>query len=463
MSLLNILAATAIVAAVHLAPLRPGYVVDTANPCDGYPRLPIETASGVCAGLVFGPPPGGQRLSQRVLRLPRTLLFLPDGDLLVVDLGGWDSGQGAVWRLKAPPGRVPTLTKLLSGLDLPHTAAIGPDGDVYLGEMSRIIRFDPGAPNPASTVQTVVAGLPANHLHDDRHPLSSFIFDRDGSLLVNVGAPSDQCAPAPGAPAATNCAASEGDPPLAAIWRFAYLGQGRWDQTPTTFARGLRNSVALVRHSSGTLLQAENGIDVDDPDFPYDVINRLRPGADYGWPYCVETDTRAPLWRGAGGRDCAGSWRAAPILFLPPHGAPLSMVYYQGPMFPQLEGDLLISLHGFRATGSRILAYPVDASGAPLRSVKARFAVYSRDGAAPIRRRYRPGPAADGLIVTPGWDAVAGLRPAGAPVGMAVAADGALWVADDRNGAVLRFARDSAAGPHQRAGPSSPSAGQGAP
>jgi glucose/arabinose dehydrogenase len=34
------------------------------------------------------------------------------------------------------------------------------------------------------------------------------------------------------------------------------------------------------------------------------------------------------------------------------------------------------------------------------------------------------------------------MRPTGAPVGLAVAPDGAIWVADDRNGTLLRIAAD---------------------
>ena len=86
-------------------------------------------------------------------------------------------------------------------------------------------------------------------------------------------------------------------------------------------------------------------------------------------------------------------------------------------MFPDLQGRLLVSLHGYRPTGSRILAIALDAKGHPVAGQKPRD-------------------------LTPGWGAVKGKRPAGAPVGMAVAADGAIWIADDRNGAILRFAKD---------------------
>jgi glucose/arabinose dehydrogenase len=55
---------------------------------------------------------------------------------------------------------------------------------------------------------------------------------------------------------------------------------------------------------------------------------------------------------------------------------------------------------------------------------------------------YDTGPAAEPRILTPRWNLKAGVRPAGAPVGLTIARDGAIWVADDRNAAILRIAAD---------------------
>ncbi len=40
-------------------------------------------------------------------------------------------------------------------------------------------------------------------LHIGRHPISHFVFDRNGDLLVNVGADTDQCAGDKGGPKVT--------------------------------------------------------------------------------------------------------------------------------------------------------------------------------------------------------------------------------------------------------------------
>ena len=50
---------------------------------------------------------------------------------------------------------------------------------------------------------------------------------------------------------------------------------------------------------------------------------------------------------------------------MPPHGAPLGMLYYTGDKFADLKDRLIVSLHGYKPTGSRVLAYDTDERGFP--------------------------------------------------------------------------------------------------
>jgi glucose/arabinose dehydrogenase len=147
-----------------------------------------------------------------------------------------------------------------------------------------------------------------------------------------------------------------------------------------------------------------------------------------------------PAWASSKAMDCNSSAHQKPVALLPPHAAPLAAVYYAGSMFPALQGKLLMSWHGYRPTGSRIVAFDVDAAGVPVIHPNARYPEYSAGGV--IFKPYGAGPAAEPLVITPGWDLQAGSRPAGAPVGISVAQDGSLWVPDDRNASILRIAVD---------------------
>ncbi len=422
-------------------PLHEVYVPGTAT-CDGYPRLTIDMAPGMCMGLVLGP--AADAFGVRQIKSPRMLLPLANGHgWIVTDLGRWTPGQGAVWRIDLQAGSPARITRLLADLAMPHTVAFGPDGKVYIGEMSRIFRFDPESAHPQASIEPIVTGLPDNRLHSDRHPLSHFIFDANNDLLVNVGAPSDQCEPPAGAtpsPGST-CADVEGANAKAVIRRYAYLGHGRWNANGSVLARGLRNSLVLIRHRSGTILQAENSYDFAPlADRPYEEINVIRQGGNYGWPYCSDMDRPTPVWAKSSAMDCSSAAHTRPTLLMPPHAAPLGAIYYRGSMFPQLRGKLLMSWHSERPTGSRVVAFDVDNKGVPVIAKHARYPAYATNGV--TMRRYRNGPAAQPLVLTPGWDAKPGVRPAGAPVGLTVASDGAIWIADDRNAAILRIAVD---------------------
>ncbi len=403
-----------------------------AGDCDGWPATDVRMAPGHCLGLVWQGEGGDGP------RLPRGLLALAGGDWLVTDLGGWEAGRGAVWRLSPHSDGTTAWHKLVDGLSMPHTIARGPDGRIYVSEMNRILRLDPDAADVAASIATVIGGLPDNRLHDNRHPLSSFVFDGDDALLVNVGAPSDRCLDDDDLPRTDADGACREAADTAQVRRHAYLGDGRWSESSTVLASGLRNSIALVRHASGTLLQGENSVDLDDPEHPYDEINVLRPGGDYGWPYCVDLQTPLPGWSEARAR-CAE--RDRPLALLPPHAAPLGLIYYDGAMFPRLQGRLLTTWHGYRRAGGRIVAVETDARGVPLTDIGGRYAIYPR-GSLP----YPAGaPSVKGRVLTPGWDHSDGRHPRGAPVSLAVAGDGSIWVTDDRNRAILRIARPAPA------------------
>lgn len=406
-----------------------------AGDCDGFPRIAIGMAKGMCAGLVVGPT---QADPTRRLRMPRSLLQLDARTWLVSDLGGWVGKRGAVWRLRLDARGRATVEPLLQGLQLPHTLARGPDGRVYVSEMGRLFRFDPGASDPAATVETVIANLPDNRLHEHRHPIAAFLFDADGALLVNVGAPSDQCLGTHAKATTETCAESETGERVASLRRYAPSGRATWNPQYTVHARGLRNSVALVRHASGTILQGENSYDFEARLRPFEEINVIVAGRHYGWPYCYDNDEVSPGWQGRAIAACDdGARYTAPALLLPPHASPLALVYYDGAMFPDLRGKLLVAWHGFRSVGGRIAAYAVDALGVPVAHKGAMFPTYGGP-ALP----YGAANAANAVILTPEWNKVVGVRPQGSPAGITVADDGAIWVTDDRAGVVLRFARE---------------------
>jgi len=410
---------------------REPYTLATGS-CGGFPELNVGMAEGFCAGLVTGPT---QSEPSRRILMPRSLLELDARTWLVTDLGAWEGRRGAVWRLRLDANTV-VIEPLIRSLQLPHTLALGPDALVYVSEMGRIFRFDPHAADPAATVDTVIGDLPDNRLHTHRHPIAAFLFDADGALLVNVGAPSDQCLDENGRPAGAGCAESETGDMTASLRRYPLVGEATWSPQYTVHARGLRNSVALVRHPGGTVLQAENSYDFEARLRPFEEINVIRAGGHYGWPYCYDNDQPTPGWKDLPIAACGDASRyATPALLVPPHSSPLGMTYYHGEMFPQLKGRLLMSLHGFRSVGGRIIAYDVDAQGVPLISANAKFATYGGKDLP-----YAAGNAQSAFVLTPGWNKVIGVRPQGSPVGLTVARDGSIWTTDDRAGLVIRIA-----------------------
>ena len=404
--------------------------------CDGYPQAKVGTAENICVGVVAqGRKAYGWNKPRRILQVPGKSQFL------ITDMGGWQRGRGKLWLLDTAK-KPATVTALLSGLKLPHGLELGPKGQFYVGESNRIFRFRLRN-NKAIGVQTVVSNLP--DWNDHRHPLTHFIFDQDSNLIVNVGAPSDDCK----ADARAVFCTQVNDTPEtnAAVRRYPYIAANNsWSSAFEVIARGLRNSMALSSHSSGVLLQAENSVDLPGDEQPFEEINLLEDGGFYGWPYCYDNDQISSLWPTHGGKICADK-RAhkRPWVLMPAHAAPLDMRYYTGDMFDELKNSLLVSWHGYRDTGHRLVSYPVDGFGLPKRSAQAYYFIDNnhRGRNPPFTRRAYPPTAniAQAQEVISQMNAVAGVRPMGRPVGITVADDGAIWMVDDVNQAILRIAR----------------------
>src|SRR5688572_3256064 len=72
--------------------------------CGTFPALDVKTPPGFCVALL-----------SREFKFPRGVLPLENGELLVADMGGWDSKTGGIWLLKPAAGayvRTPLFTKL---------------------------------------------------------------------------------------------------------------------------------------------------------------------------------------------------------------------------------------------------------------------------------------------------------------------------------------------------------------
>jgi len=333
--------------------------------------------------------PAGFRVELYAEAVPgaRSLSLSPAGTLFV---GTRD--QGKVYALVDDDrdhhaDRVYTLA---SGLRMPNGVAFR-DGDLYVAEIDRILRFpdieaDPARPPAPEVVSDAYPG--------DRHHGWKFIaFGPDGRLYVPVGAPCNVCLE---------------DPDRYALITRLDVASGRHE----VFARGVRNSVGFDWHPrTGELWFTDNGRDWLGDDLPPDELNRApRAGLHFGFPYCHGRDLADPEF----GRRRSCAELTPPALELGPHVAALGMRFYRGDQFPErYRNGLFIAEHGSwnrsEPIGYRVMFVALDADG-------------------------RPRPAE---VFATGWlrDGVA----AGRPVDLQELPDGSLLVSDDKGGRIYRI------------------------
>ncbi|HUG16399.1 MAG TPA: PQQ-dependent sugar dehydrogenase, partial [Thermomicrobiales bacterium] len=288
-------------------------------------------------------------------------------------------------------------------------------------------RWPDGALEPAGAPDTVVSQLHASGGHSDK----TFAIAPDGSLFVNIGAPSNACQVEnrlPGSPGQDPCPLLEVS---GGIWRFDATKLGQTQADGERWATGTRNIIAIAVDSSGQPWGVQHGrdhlallwrathpiyTDEKNAENPGEEMFRLERGADYGWPYCyhdrdLNMKVLAPEYGGDGQTQGRCATVDQPQTTYPAHWAPNAMVFNVSQAFPEkYRNGAFIAFHG-----------SFDRAPLPQQGFNIVFQPF-RDG-----------------LPTSSWEVFAEGFGGHRPAGVAIERDGSLIVTDDRRGRVYRI------------------------
>lgn len=235
---------------------------------------------------------------------------------------------------------------LAEGLRMPNGVAYK-NGDLYVAEVSRILRFKDIKNNLTTPKYEVVYdGYPT----DGHHGWKFIAFGPDGMLYVPVGAPCNIC--------------EKENPIYASITR---LDVNKPEAKPEVYAQGVRNTVGFAWHPvSKHLWFTDNGRDMMGDDVPDCELNRATAkGQHFGYPYWHAGTVKDPE---LGSKGKEASAYVAPSAKMGAHTAPLGMRFYQGGMFPAtFKNNAIIAKHGSwnrsKKSGYEVVLAKIDASG----------------------------------------------------------------------------------------------------
>lgn len=197
------------------------------------------------------------------------------------------------------------------------------DGDLYVAEVNRILKFNdisnkldaPGEP------EVVFDGYPSERHHGWKY----IAFGPDGRLYVPVGAPCNIC---------------KSDEIYASITSINADGSDlRIEQ------HGVRNTVGFTWHpETEEIWFTDNGRDMLGDDIPACELNHATArGQHFGYPYCHQGDIADPDFGVE--RNCDEFTK--PAANLGPHTAPLGVEFVKSKIFPEeYRSAILMAEHG---------------------------------------------------------------------------------------------------------------------
>lgn len=270
------------------------------------------------------------------------------------------------------------------------------DNKLYLVTVKEVFVADIKQDGTLGPLKMIIGDLPDS----GQHPNRVMAFGPDGMLYISVGSTCNAC--------------NESNAENATLLRAMPDGKSR-----TIFASGLRNTIGFDWNlQTGELWGLDHGIDLLGDEVQPEELNKLEQSEQYGWPHVYGKGDIYPQSTPVGGLT-KEQWRdqSMPmVLGYTAHAAPMQMKFYSGTSFPaEYAGDAFATMRGSwnrnPASGYEIVRIHFE-NGQP-KSMEPFLTGFLTDGGKTHFAR---------------------------PVGLAVAKDGSLLMADDTNGVIYRVA-----------------------
>ena len=256
-------------------------------------------------------------------RYPRWMALAPNGDVFLADSY---ANSIIVLRDKDKDGVAEERFVFSDKLAQPFGMAFH-KGWFYVANTNSIVRFTykPGQTAAEGEPEKLVELTPGGY---NQHWTRNILFSPDGTkMFVSIGS-------------ATNVSV-ETDPRRAAISVYDPDGKNH-----RIFASGLRNPIGLAWNpKTGELWTAVNERDGLGDDLVPDYTTSVKEGGFYGWPYSYIGQNEDPRRKGENPELVKRA--IVPDVLFTSHVAALGIQFYTGKMFPkEYLGDAFVAFHG---------------------------------------------------------------------------------------------------------------------
>jgi glucose/arabinose dehydrogenase len=315
------------------------------NPAGYWPPKPPEWPSPELGAGPFDLQSWEQRdyravILARGIKQPRSLTFLPNGDMLITERAGpVRIVRDGVLDAKPVPGTPQVISRgtMAGMMDIALHPKFAENGWIYIAYHKPVYgKFGSNAIwRGRWTGDAIVDGADIFVADDVDTEISRLAFGSDGKLYMTIGS-------AAWGPQESLIRAQHGDDFAGKTIRLNDDGSvprdnpffGKKGMNPEIFTLGHRNQLGLaVNPQTGEMWASEQGPNGGDE------INILRPGLNYGWPLVSE------------GRDYLGPYHSKvpyvegmvrPHVTFNPSPALAGMVFYTGNKFPAWKNNLFV-------------------------------------------------------------------------------------------------------------------------